>query len=784
MTAQPGTDATAGPDSAEPPPPGSAAARSLLRRAAQLSGVIAAAAAAPGERRADAQRTYQWLQAQAARDELASMPLDRIKEVTHGRLMLAALEKAGFRTVGSVLTAGVSALDTVPGVGPQTAAQVVAAARQIETALAGTVTARIDPDRRTIPQAQLLAALRAYERAQDKLPPHAPDPAPLRAELDDALAQARPGGSRLRMLLAGPRRRQEVRAGLARLAAALRSPAAADAEARLGPGSAPAPPGTVELWQDYLARPVAYNGLLDDVAGLGPDEESAQGFLPADVAERVHAQPLDLSLVNASLRGYQAFGARFALAQQRVIIGDEMGLGKTVQALAAMAHLAATQEASGQAASEQAEPARFLVVCPASVLVNWIREIGTHTDLAAYRLHGDDRAEATRAWLASGGVAVTTFEGLRAMPAPSGRTPAGPAGPGALTMLTVDEAHYAKNPRTLRSKAVRGWAQSTRRVLFLTGTPMENRVEEFRALVAHLRPELAATVSDADGMLGGTVFRRAVAPVYLRRNQDDVLNELPPRLETSDWVPLDGPALAAYRDAVAAGSMMGMRRAAFTVGEETAGQGEGGTPDWPAKLDRLADIVAEATEDGRKVVIFSFFRGVLATIMTALGDSALGDGAIGPVTGDVPPPDRQALVDEFTARPGPAVLVCQIQAGGVGLNIQAASVVVLCEPQWNPAIEEQAIARAHRMGQVRRVDVHRLLAEHTVDQQMLELTAAKRAEFDEYARRSDLAESIPDAIDVSDLTAVAGVASQAEAERRILAAERARLGVTPGRETA
>jgi SNF2 family DNA or RNA helicase len=192
-----------------------------------------------------------------------------------------------------------------------------------------------------------------------------------------------------------------------------------------------------------------------------------------------------------------------------------------------------------------------------------------------------------------------------------------------------------------------------------------------------------------------------------------------------------------------------------------------------AKLNRLVDIVEEATEDGRKVVVFSFFRTVLDTVMTALGDKA-----VGPVTGDVPPAARQALVDEFTNRAGPSVLVSQIQAGGVGLNIQAASVVILCEPRWNPAIEEQAIARAHRMGQVRRVDVHRLLAEHTVDQQMLEITAAKRAEFDEYARRSDLAAATPDAIDVSDPAAVAEVASQAEAERRILAAERARLGLT------
>jgi superfamily II DNA or RNA helicase len=737
-----------------PPDPGSATTRSLLRQAEDLSAAIAEAIEASQERREDAKRAYSWLQAEAARDELTSMPLERIKDVTHGRLMLGALEKAGFQTVGSVLTAGQSALDQVPGVGPQTAAQVVAAARQIETALAGTVTARINPDRRTIPQTQLLAALNSYEQAQAKLPPQAPDPAPLKAELDSALDQARPAGSRLRWLFTWARRRQTVRDGLARLEAVVGSPQAADAAARLRPApGGPARPGTVELWRDYLARPVAYNGMLDDAIGRGPDQESAQGFLPAEVAERVYGQRLDLSLVTASLRGYQAFGAKFALAQQRVIIGDEMGLGKTVQALAAMAHLAATEAGPSGLT-------HFLVVCPASVLINWTREIAAHTRLSAHRLHGDNRDEVKQAWLAQGGVAVTTYEALRAMPVPEGMT---------LTMLTVDEAHYAKNPQTLRSKAIRAWAQATPRVLFLTGTPMENRVEEFRSLVDHLRPDVAARVTDADGVLGGTVFRKAVAPVYLRRNQDDVLNELPPRLESFDWVPLDGPAVDAYRDAVAEGNMMKMRRAAFTT--ET---GDDGKLDCPEKLDRLSDIVEEATDDGRKVVVFSFFRGVLSTIMTVLGDAA-----IGPVTGDVPPVDRQGLVDAFTRRTGPAVLVCQIQAGGVGLNIQAASVVIICEPQWNPAIEEQAIARAHRMGQVRRVDVHRLLAEDTVDQQMLELTAAKRREFDEYARHSDLAESTPDAIDISDLTAVATVASQAEAERRIVAAERERLGIAP-----
>ena len=152
-------------------------------------------------------------------------------------------------------------------------------------------------------------------------------------------------------------------------------------------------------------------------------------------------------------------------------------------------------------------------------------------------------------------------------------------------------------------------------------------------------------------------------------------------------------------------------------------------------------------------MVFSFFRDVLAIVAAGLGETA-----IGPITGGVPPVKRQALIDEFTARQSPSVLVAQTQAGGVGLNIQAASVVIITEPQWNPAIEEQAIARAHRMGQVRRVDVHRLLAEDSVDERMLEVLGVKRAEFDAYARRSDLKEFTPDAVDVSDLAATKEVA--------------------------
>jgi SNF2 family DNA or RNA helicase len=673
------------------------------------------------------------------------MPVTRLKEITGRRLRLAPIEKAGFRTVGDVLNAPPDSLGEAPGVGPQTAAQAAAAARQMRLALEEKTRVRIDAEDRTARQTELVTALRGYEVATSVLPPRVPDLAPLAARLAGGLGPAERATSRLRLFFTWPaRRKRESLDALAELAALLRDREVVRARKRLATAAKKRQPKPWWVWKDYLARPVDYNGLLIEVAELAPDEESSQGFLPADIAERVRRFRLDQSLLNVSLRAYQSFGAKFALVQGRVIIGDEMGLGKTVEALAVLCHLAAGRET------------HFLVVCPASVVINWTREVRQHTKLEVHRLHGVEREESYKAWAAKGGVAVTTFEALRTMtPVPGVR----------LGALVVDEAHYAKNPGAQRTKAVSGWARRSRRVLFLTGTPMENRVEEFRALVGHLRPQLAEDIRLQDGALGSASFRKTVAPVYLRRNQDDVLSELPPRLETDEWVELEGPALAAYRTAVDKGNFMAMRRAAF----------DPGTIEGSAKLRRLAEVAGEAADGGRKVVVFSYFRDVLDSVTRVLGEEVPDARVIGPLTGDVRPPERQAMVDEFTAVKGPAMLVAQIKAGGVGLNVQAASVVILAEPQLTPAIEEQAIARAHRMGQVRRVDVHRLLCADSVDQRILELLHGKRLAFDEYARRSDMARATPDAVDVSDLAAAAKAATPAELQRQIVDDERRRL---------
>ena len=720
------------------------AARAVVSDGRAVRDAIEAVLAAPGESREVARRAYTVVRDQLVAAELDRMPVDRLREHIRGRVTLGPVSDAGLDTVGAVLTAGADALGRIPGVRRRPARRIMAAAWHMRGSVGESIRVRIDPDARTPEQTALIAALRRYERSRSLL--KGPDLSPLAGELGRWLDPAARGASRGRMLFTfSRRRREEARDALAELAATLSSRQVSAARKRLSRAESELDKAgkslrAARLWSDYLARPVAYNGLLIEVAGLDAAREASQGFLPADIAEQVRLFPLDQSRLRTSLRGYQAFGAKFALVQERVILGDEMGLGKTMQSLAAMCHLAAKGAT------------HFLVVCPASVLVNWTREVERHTLLEARRLHGpgEKREAALQEWAASGGVAVTTFEALRAMPETLDVS---------VAMVVVDEAHYVKNPNALRTQAVSDWAARSRRVMFLTGTPMENKVREFRVLVGHLRPGLAENLDVADEALDGTRFRRAVAPVYLRRNQEDVLSELPPRLETQEWVALEGPTLRAYRQAVLAGNFMAMRRAAF----------DPGTVEGSPKLRRLVEIVSEAADGGRKVVVFSYFRDVLETVSAVLGSGR--DGVprlhvIGPLTGDTPPTHRQAMVDEFTPAKGPAVLIAQIQAGGLGLNIQAASVIIIAEPQLTPSMEEQAIARAHRMGQVRRVDVHRLLCEDSVDQRVLELLAEKREAFDEYARRSDMASATPDAVERG---------SETELRSRIVATEQQRL---------
>ncbi|AXE81391.1 DEAD/DEAH box helicase [Streptomyces atratus] len=651
------------------------------------------------------------------RRELSAIPVSRLKDVTEGRLRLGAVEQAGFTTVGQVHEANRYELRQIPGVGSQTADQALAAAGQIAHAVRDTVAVRIDVDTPDESTTALVTALHRLVEAGPDVRRAVDAAGRLIGRLEPLLTAAGPARGRLRMLFTRRHARAQALEAVASVRAAVAEAAARGLPLLFGQVSVDLlreANSDVAAWVDFELRSAEYYSLLAEMSGTNPDRDAAEGFLPSGIAHRVRGLRLDDAHLRVSLRGYQSFGARFALAQKRVILGDEMGLGKTVQAIAALAHLSARGET------------HFLVVCPASVLINWAREVRSRSTLRALPVHGPERHGAFAEWRETGGVALTTFDALHTLPAPRdcGMRPG---------MLVVDEAHYVKNPETRRSRAVSGWTQRTERVLFLTGTPMENRVEEFRSLVRHLQPELAPSIHTTHGAAGSHAFRRAVAPAYLRRNQEDVLTELPALVQVDEWEEFSEDDLDAYREAVGAGQFMRMRRAAYA------------RPATSAKLNRLRELVAEAADNGLKVVVFSYFREVLLTVQ-----QALGTGVFGPLSGSLPAARRQEVIDRFGAVEGHAVLLSQIQAGGVGLNMQAASVVIICEPQIKPTMEHQAVARAHRMGQIRTVQVHRLLAADTVDERMLNILARKERLFDLYARRSDVAETTPDAVDVSD----------------------------------
>ncbi|MEV6902367.1 SNF2-related protein [Amycolatopsis sp. NPDC051372] len=695
----------------------------------------------PGALRASARQQTDMLANEQLVNLLRKRPVADLRDLMGRGTRLGSLEAGGYRTVADVLRAHPAQLERVPGVGSHTVQEVVAAAGKLADQLLKESRVRLDPGDKPVGHTQLLATLAAARHADSAASALRGPIAQLQQQTTPLVAQAERITSGWRMTFAGRQKKEATRAALAQLQAIMADPAVVALRHTVYSAEQATEPRNYQpeqLWRDYEIDAAAFNALLSTVGGAGQvdDREAAEGFIGPELRQKISAEPLDTTLLNTTLREYQAFGAKYAIHQQRSILGDEMGLGKTVEALAVFAHMVA----KGQH--------RFMVICPASVQINWMKEIERHTDLASHLVHGRDRELNGGEWLRRGGVAVTTFGTVSTLEFLEGAD---------IAMLVVDEAHYVKNPDAKRSQAIAKVLKRAQRALFLTGTPMENRVEEFRNLVGYLQPGVASRVSTADAVVGAKAFRRAVSPVYLRRNQEDVLTELPDKIEVEDWVQLTRQDEATYRAAVQERNLMHMRRAAFESSDS-------------AKLERIREIVEETVADGRKVIVFSYFLDVLGAIHRALGTLAMG-----PLTGSVPAPVRQQMVEDLTRHEGGAVLLAQIEAGGVGLNVQAASVVVIAEPQWKPSIEEQAIARAYRMGQIHTVQVHRVLAKGSVDERIREIQENKRLLFDEFARKSDAKESDVRSTDTGLHRPAVLDDESVPTERRVVLAEQHRL---------
>lgn len=678
---------------------------------------------------------------------LEEMELETLKDAGASNVRWNALEEAGYRSVADLVGKHPAELATVKGIGKKGGARLAKATRLIQE--------RVHKEGIPLPAAELdqagareLAArtldlVEAQDSAGDA--PRRVRQAAIEFAREKREVERETSFGRW---LTGPFRRKqneqaEARGNrLAQRATELQESGLLE-EAREGRKrlrSFKSPSRSAEgLQQGFRDRYAQCCAMLEEIfgrLGLRPPREQTggKGGVTDEVAKRVEAFELRSAALRATLRPYQVFGAKYLLSQERTILGDEMGLGKTMQTLAAMVHR-----------SEGDSKARFFVVAPAGLLINWQREVTKFTPLEAHLLYGDELEENLANWIGRGGVAITSYATLRNADIGAVLETRGEG----VDLCAVDEAHFIKNPEAGRTQAVRRLLDRSSFSVLLSGTPMENHPREFLELIDSIRPDDAAELRSMDLELDAAVgsvrtFHRAVSKVYLRRNQEDVLTELPERLEVEEWVEPTIDDLGAYREKVLDKNFMGMRRAATL--------GEAHTPS--AKLERLEELLTDHRASGRKVIVFSFFLDVLAALARRFETVGTISGALGPEA-------KQELCDEFQAKEGHAILLLQINAGGQGLNLQKASVVVLTEPQTKPSIEAQAIARAHRMGQTNRVLVHRLLARGTCDETMMEILAEKSELFDAYARKSLVKEASREATETNFAKAVI----EAEVER-------------------
>lgn len=428
---------------------------------------------------------------------------------------------------------------------------------------------------------------------------------------------------------------------------------------------------------------------------------------------------------HGTLRRYQREGLQWlqALRQSRLggVLADDMGLGKTVQVIA---HLLVEQEAG-----RLEHPA--LVIAPTSLVFNWLDEIAAFAPtLDCLNYTGSNRAS-LRERLAQAHVIITSYA-LLAIDLDT-------LGSIDYSLLVLDEAQWIKNPLTQTARAVRRLRAEHR--LAVTGTPLENHLGE---LWAHFDAVLPGYLGDYrtfnrsfrqpieqhDDDTRRAILRQRIAPFLLRRSKTAVAPELPPKTETVLRVSMGErqrrlyeslrlaqservrEALARYRDEqsriVVLSALLRLRQVCC---DPRLIDGLDDPPE-SAKLDALLELLQSLREDGRQVLVFSQFTSMLELIGRALDEAKL-DYAL--LTGDTA--DRATPVRRFQAGDTP-ILLASLKAGGVGLNLTAADAVIHYDPWWNPAVETQAVDRAHRLGREQPVFVYKLLCDDTIEERI------------------------------------------------------------------
>jgi SWI/SNF-related matrix-associated actin-dependent regulator 1 of chromatin subfamily A len=486
-----------------------------------------------------------------------------------------------------------------------------------------------------------------------------------------------------------------------------------------------------------------------------PPQDDHLGAQAAAFAQLLGLAPNDLDgayrqavSLGDGLFPHQIEGVAFLLGRRRAILADDMGLGKTRQAIVSLRHAA--------------PGGPYLVVCPASVKRNWAREIEQATPGASVRVVEGTGAVpvADSAWT------IVNYDILSKHMDALGRVPwAG---------LVFDEAHYLKNHTSARSKLARKLAElaaanATREpaVYLLTGTPLTNRPRDLfvllqlvghslgRSFLSFAKRYCAAEKTDfgwnTDGASNLEGLTVQLHGVMLRRSKDQVLT-LPPKLRT--WLPVDVPAgtgAGEIRDVVdlllGGGGSRAHLLALLTKARQKLAA---------AKVGSTSDFVSGAIDQGEKVIVFSCFDEPLQKLAKDFGEAAVL------LTGRTPTSKRQALVDRFQQDDTVRVFLANIIAGGIGLNLTAASQVVFNDLDWVPANHWQAEDRAYRIGQTRTVNVTYVIGTGTIDdfvQTVLETKGALvNAVVEGQALAADLTGSVLDELERALRTISPGLA--------------------------
>ncbi len=481
-------------------------------------------------------------------------------------------------------------------------------------------------------------------------------------------------------------------------------------------------------------------GGASDLRGLGVTVEAPAGSELDLLAQRLTSPDLHDPAVaregfHGTLRPYQNVGLGWLLKMRALGLGallaDDMGLGKTVQLIAYLVDR--SDELDGPA----------LIVAPTSVLGNWEREVHRFApDLSVHIHHGPDRTGSVDD-LGQYDVVLTSYALLardrKLLTSSRWRA------------LVLDEAQAVKNPLTRAAQTARAIEAGHR--VALTGTPVENRLDELWSIMQILNPGLLGTRTGFRRMLATPIerrsdvdaerqLRRITAPFLLRRRKHDpeVLPDLPPRQDSTEFCTLTLEQASLYQatiDTILGGvqesdgiARRGRVLALITRLKQVCNHPvhamgkPGPLPDRSGKLDRMTEMLTEVVEEGENALVFTQFA-VMGRLIADHLERELGVERLyldGSLTRDA----RERVVDRYQTGSEPRVLVASLRAGGTGLNLTAASHVFHFDRWWNPAVEDQASDRAHRIGQTRIVQVHRLVCAGTIEERIDQLIADKR----------------------------------------------------------